>query len=104
MSWHRRRPAARPPLGATASPDQGARPATDDGMAPIPRLPHERDEHADRHADRSEPPTRPMRLAHEDVEEGRVDTDCRGSPTGRDCTPEIAALLKPRPQAPERQP
>ena len=100
MSWHRRRPAARPPLGAAPSPDQGARPATDDGASPIPRLPHERDEHVNA----AKAPTLPMRLAHEDVEEGRVDTDCRGSPTGRDCTPELAALLKPRPERPERQP
>jgi hypothetical protein len=62
-------------------------------MAPMPRLPHERDEHAN-HA---KPPTEEVLLGHDDLEEGRVDTDCRGSPTGRDCTPEIAALLKPPP-------
>ena len=90
MSWHRRRPAPRPIL--SPSPDRGASPATDAGLSPLPRLPHERDEHADR----AQAPTKPMRLAHEDLEQGRVDTDCRGSPTGRDCTPEIPALLKPR--------
>ena len=39
---------------------------------------------------------------HDDLEEGRVDTDCRGSPTGRDCTPELAALLKPPPRGPRK--
>ena len=93
MSWHRRRPAKHPVVGH--SPDEGARPAADAGGAlTLPRLPHERDEHVNK----AKPPTRPMRLAHEDLEEGRVDTDCRGSPTGRDCTPEIPALLKPRPE------
>jgi hypothetical protein len=96
VSWHRRRPTARPPLNA---PDEGARPATDGTPEPMPRLPHERDEHAEA----PKAPTRPMRLAHEDLEEGRVDTDCRGSPTGRDCTPELPALLKRPPHTPARQ-
>ena len=96
MSWHRRRPARHVVVGPTSSPDEGARPATDDGVAPLPRLPHERDEHVNR----AKPPTAIMRMAQADLEEGRVDTDCRGSPTGRDCTPEIPALLKPRPEAP----
>ena len=92
MTWVRRRPRGyAPPL-----PDQGARPATDGGEAPMPSLPHERDERANA----SQGPTPVMRQAHDDLEKGRVDTDCRGSPTGRDCTPEVAALLKPRPEAP----
>ena len=92
MTWIRRRPRGyAPPLS-----DQGARPATDGGEAPMPRLPHERDEQANA----GQAPTQVMQLAHDDLEEGRVDTDCRGSPTGRDCTTEVAALLKPRPEAP----
>jgi len=78
--------------GLTA-PDAGARVASDGGEAPMPRLPHERDERAQAMA----PPTLPMRLAAEDLASGRVDTDCRGSPTGRDCSADVAALLKPRP-------
>ena len=92
MTWVRRRP--RHPVPQT--PDEGARPATDGVAAPMPRLPHERDEHADG----MQGPTPRIERAHDDLEEGRVDTDCRGSPTGRDCTPEIPALLKPRPEAP----
>ena len=92
MTWVRRRPRGyTPPL-----PDQGARPATDGGEAPMPRLPHERDEVAGA----AQAPTQVMQRAHDDLEEGRVDTDCRGSPTGRDCAPEVPALLKPRPEAP----
>lgn len=93
----RRTPRTRVP-GLTA-PDAGARVATDGGEAPMPLLPHERDERAHR----AGPPTLPMRLAAEDIAEGRVDTDCRGSPTGRDCTPELAALLKAPPAPANRQ-
>jgi hypothetical protein len=92
VTWIRRRPRSyAPPL-----PDQGARPATDGGEAPMPRLPHERDERANA----AKEPTQVMQQAHDDLEEGRVDTDCRGSPTGRDCSTEVPALLKPRPEAP----
>ena len=96
MSWHRRRPAPRPPL---TSPDRGARPATDGGELLLPRLPHERDEHA------SEPkaPTLPIRLAIEDLDQGRVDTDCRGATPAAECAGELPALLKPRPEPTRRQ-
>lgn len=90
---------ARPRVPGLTAPDAGARVATDGGEAPMPRLPHERDESAQAMA----PPTRPMRLAADDLAEGRVDTDCRGSPTGRDCSAEVAALLKPPPAAATRQ-
>jgi len=92
MTWVRRRPRSYVPT----MPDQGARPATDGGEAPMPRLPHERDERAGA----QKAPTDVIRQAHDDLAQGRVDTDCRGSPTGRDCAPELAALLKPRPEAP----
>jgi hypothetical protein len=95
MTWVRRRPRSYVP---TTMPDQGARPATDGGEAPVPRLPHERDEQAQA----PQAPTAIITQAHDDLEAGLVDTDCRGSATGRDCTPELAALLKPRPEAPRR--
>lgn len=86
-------------VAGLSDPDSGARVATDGGEAPMPLLPHERDERAHRPG----PSTLPMRLAVEDLAEGRVDTDCRGSPTGRDCSAEIPALLKPRPAPATRQ-
>jgi hypothetical protein len=45
--------------------------------APVPRLPHERDESSDSHDDVEPRPL--MRKAHDDVAKGRVDTD-RGTP------------------------
>ncbi|MEO8485683.1 MAG: hypothetical protein ABI585_05025, partial [Betaproteobacteria bacterium] len=74
-------------------PDRGARVASDSGAAPLPSLPHERDERAGKPA----AITRPLRLAAEDLEDGRVDTDCRGRASARECAGEIPALLKPRP-------
>jgi hypothetical protein len=82
---------ARTRVPGLTDPDEGARVATDDGAAALPPLPHERDEHAGEEA----LPTRPMRLAAEDVAEGRVDTDCRGSTPAAEC--ELPALLKPSP-------
>lgn len=90
---------ARTRIPGLTAPDAGARVATDGGDAPMPRLPHERDEHTQAMA----PPTLPMRLAAEDLAAGRVDTDCRGSPTGRDCSADVAALLKPRPTTAMRE-
>lgn len=46
-------------------------------MKPVPRLPHERDESSDSHDDGEPRPL--MRKAHDDVAQGRVDTD-RGTP------------------------
>lgn len=88
-----RRRRSRVRVAGLSDPDVGARVATDGGDAPMPLLPHERDERAHLPA----PRTLPMRLAAEDLAAGRVDTDCRGSPTGRDCSAEVPALLKPRP-------
>jgi hypothetical protein len=42
-----------------------------------PRLPHERDESSDSHAEAAPRPL--IRKAHDDIEQGRVDTD-RGTP------------------------
>lgn len=56
-------------------PQQGDTTAA--SSAPVPRMPHERDESSDSHND-GEP--RPLiRQAHDDVAKGRVDTD-RGTP------------------------
>jgi len=79
-------------------PDEGARVATDGGEAPLPRLPHERDERAGRPAGR----TRAMTIAARDVEEGRVDTDCRSSAPAPECGRDVAALLKPPPARPRK--
>ncbi|HEY0819213.1 MAG TPA: hypothetical protein VGD46_10575 [Rhizobacter sp.] len=43
----------------------------------VPRLPHERDESSDSHAEAAPRPL--IRQAHDDIEKGRVDTD-RGTP------------------------
>jgi hypothetical protein len=81
VTWIRRRPRGyAPPL-----PDQGARPATDGGEAPMPRLPHERDEQANA----AHEPTEVMQRAHDDLGEVASIRIAAGSPTGRDCTPEI---------------
>lgn len=61
-------------------------------------LPHERDQAPEA----PQAPTRPMRLAWDDVEHGRVDTDCRGSTPAAACDRELPALLKPAPVRPQR--
>lgn len=56
-------------------PQQGDTEAA--ASAPVPRLPHERDESSDAHRDGQ--PRALIRKAHDDLAAGRVDTD-RGTP------------------------
>jgi len=65
-------------------PLQGGPPATRGGKRPQEKLPHERDESAratGNRLDEAAPPSdRQISQAHDDVEEGRIDTDRRGIP------------------------
>jgi hypothetical protein len=89
-----RRPAPVRVAGLTA-PDAGALLASEGGEAPIPLLPHERDERALAAGRRA----RRIELAAEDVASDRVDTDCRGAAPARECAGELPALLKPPPES-----
>lgn len=73
--------------------DGGARASSGTSRAPLPALPHERDESAAGFA----APTMPMRLAAGDLARGRVDTDCHGATPASPCDRELPALLKPAP-------
>jgi hypothetical protein len=63
---------------------QGAADATSDSRRPQEKLPHERDESARATGNRLDPAAPPsgrqISQAHEDVEEGLIDTDRRGVP------------------------
>ncbi len=45
-----------------------------------PRLPHERDESFDNQSNRSGKPDKVIKRAHDDIQEGQLDTDRRGMP------------------------
>ena len=45
-----------------------------------PRLPHERDESFDEQSDANGEPDRLIKQAHDDIQEGQLDTDRRGMP------------------------
>lgn len=51
-----------------------------DDMNSSPRLPHERDESFDNQGDPGGKPDRIIKRAHDDIEEGQLDTDRRGMP------------------------
>jgi hypothetical protein len=89
---HRIEPLARVP-GLT-DPAAGAHVTSGTTGNDLAALPHERDERTGHPAI----PTLPMRLAAEDLAEGRVDTDCRGSSAANECPRDVGALLRPAPR------
>ena len=61
---------------------EGGQTKVEQGGESAPRLPHERDQSADSQATQDGRPPEVGRRAHDDVEDGRVDTD-RGTVTER---------------------
>lgn len=51
-----------------------------DEIKSSPRLPHERDESSDQQSDTDAEPRKEMKRAHDDIQEGQLDTDRRGMP------------------------
>lgn len=74
--------------------DRGAKASSGTSRATLAELPHERDESPQGVI---VTPTTEMRQAADDLERGRVDTECRGATPARECERELPALLKPAP-------
>jgi hypothetical protein len=85
-------------MTATRHRDRSPRVSTGTSPLPLPVLPHEHDESPEGFV----APTKPMRLAAEDLALGRVDTDCHGATPASACDRELPALLKPPPHDTKR--
>jgi hypothetical protein len=75
----------RPPLRGDTSSSRQQQGTQTPRTSPQPKMPHERDESTPAAKSRSEPvrPTSDARIsqAHDDVVQGKVDTDRRGTPS-----------------------